>query len=198
MTTTRDRALALFKPDKNGHSEWVEIHRFEPAGLRWTANGNLRREIAWGISDIVWEVHRGPGRKVLALRMAGWNHSTSFDQKINKEVRSAFENVVECNLSLLPIPQPDREIDHRYGHKTHPDYVELYKTENQTSEHFQLIHRVLNLQKRQMCVECVATQIRPAHPTLGFAEGSEKMLSRFPCKGCYLAEPERFRGLTDS
>lgn len=195
MASIREKAIALFRPDKDGHSDWVEIEAFEPAGLRWTANGNLRRGIAWGLSGIKWEVERGAGRKVVALRMAGWNDEDAFDQNIVPAVRQAMESVVVCNLSMLPVPRPDREIDHRFGYKNHPDYIELYKPENQRVKDFQLIHRVLNLQKRQMCVVCVDTQTRPAHPTLGFAEGDESMPERFPCKGCFLAEPERFRNL---
>lgn len=194
MSTIKERAMALFRPNGDGKSDWVSIDSFESAGLRWTANGNLRRGVPWGLSEIRWEVERGSGRKVVALRMAGWNDDDAFDQKINPEVRRAFDTVAECNLSMLPVPKPDREIDHRYGHKNHPDYVELYKPENQTAKDFQLIHRVLNLQKRQMCVVCVETQIRPAHPTLGFAEGNQAMPERFPCSGCFLAQPERFRG----
>lgn len=195
MPNIRDRALALFKPDDDGHSDWVEIEFFEAAGLRWSANGNIRRGVAWGLSDIKWDVKRAAGRKVVALRMVGWNDGESFEQTIVPNVRKSFESTVECNLSMLPIPGPDREIDHRYGHKNHPDYVEIYKPENQSVSAFQLVHRVLNLQKRQMCVVCVETQIRPAHPVLGYAEGDETMAERFPCTGCFLAEPERFRSL---
>ncbi len=197
MASIRDRALGLFRPNKDGESGWVSIDDFEPAGLRWTANGNLRRGAAWGLTDIKWEVERGAGRKVTALRMAGWNDDDAFDQNITPAVRQAMERVLVCNLSMLPVPRPDREVDHRYGYKHHPDYVEMYKPENQSVKDFQLIHRVLNLQKRQMCVVCVDTQCRPAHPTLGFAEGDESIAERFPCSGCYLAEPERFRGLAD-
>lgn len=194
MSTNRKKAMLLFRPNADGESDWVSIESFEAAGLRWTANGNLRRGAPWGLTDILWEIERGPGRKVVALRMSGWNDGAAFDQKINSEVRKAFDTVTECNLSMLPVPKPDREIDHRYGHKNHPDYVELYKPENQRKEDFQLVHRVLNLQKREMCKVCVETQNRPAHPTLGYAEGNEAVPERFPCNGCFLAQPERFRG----
>lgn len=195
----RDRAIRLFRPNKNGESGWVPVEQFAEAGLTWTKNGNMRRGVAFGISDIKWEVKRvGGGRSaVVSLRMSGWNYDSSFDQVIVPAVRQHFDGLIYCNVSMLPIPKPDREVDHRFGNKDHPDYVKLYKPENQTHEHFQLIHRVLNLQKRQICIRCVEDQSRPAHPTLGYAEGDSSLAERFPCKGCYLAEPERYRGLTD-
>jgi hypothetical protein len=197
MASIKDKVLSLFKPDKSGNSDWVVIEKFEEAGLRWTANGNLRRGTPWGMNDYIWEVERGAGRKVTALRMAGLNKSDSFNQTISPQVRSKLEFVFECNISMLPVPRPDREIDHRYGFKGHPDYVEMYKPENQRVQDFQLIHRVLNLQKRQMCVECVDLGKRPPHPTLGYAEGDQSLSDNYPCRGCFLAEPERFRGLNN-
>lgn len=195
MATNRSKAIALFNPDASGDSDWVNVEKFDSAGLRWTANGNLRRDIPWGLSEWKWEVQRGSGRKVIALRMAGLDSDESFQQTINPSIRSEFNSVRYCNISLLPVPKPDREIDHRYGNKKHPDYIELYKPENQTVADFQLIHRVLNLQKRQMCVVCVETGIRPPHPTLGYAEGDDQTPKSIPCSGCFLAQPERFRKL---
>jgi len=195
----RERALQLFSPNEKGESDWVPVAMFPDAGLAWTTNGNMRRGVAFGISDIKWEVKRIAGGRsaVTALRMNGWNGSSSFDQVIIPSVRQHFERETNCNVSAMPIPKPDREVDHRFGNKDHPDYIELYKPENQKPEHFQLIHRVLNLQKRQMCIVCVDEKSRPAHPTLGYAEGNSSHAERFPCQGCYLAQPERYRGLAD-
>ena len=195
--TSYERAIKLFKPDENGFSNWIPVSEFEEAGLNWTKNGNLRRNVAFRISSIKWEVQRlkGPKSEVVGLRMAGWNAENSFDQLIVGKVRNHFENEVVCNFSQLPIPSADREIDHRYGNKNHPFYVSLYSKENQRPEHFQLIHRVLNLQKRQMCVKCVEEEARPPHPQLGFVEGDSSHAINDPCRGCFLAEPERYRSL---
>ena len=193
----RDRAVALFKPDDDGFSDWVPVEKFEAAGLKWTKNGNIRRGVAFLLTDINWGIQRagGPRSAVIALRMEGWNDSSSFEQTIIPSVRKVFEEQPYCNISMLPVPRQDREIDHRYGNKNHPDYVYLYAPENQDSKDFQLVHRVLNLQKRQLCVTCVDTKVRPAHPTLGYATGNENVADRFPCSGCYLAEPERYRAI---
>ena len=195
----RDRAMQLFRPNKDGVSDWVSVSEFAAAGLTWTTNGNMRRGVAFGVSEVKWDVERiGGGRSaVVALRMAGWNDESSFDQVIIPSVRNHFERVTHCNLSMLPVPKPDREVDHRYGNKDHPDYIDLYRPENQTSDDFQLIHRVLNLQNRQLCSKCVEDENRPAHPTLGFVEGDSSHADSFPCRGCYLAEPERYRGLAN-
>jgi hypothetical protein len=194
-STNRSKAIALFKPDSDGHSRWVSVNEFKDAGLSWSNNGNLRRGKAFNLRDINWEVRRVAGGRsaVTHLKMCGWNKSDEFVQTINSSIKIAFESDRFCNLSLVPIPQEDREIDHRYGFKNHPDYVEMYSTSNQGVEGFQLLHRSLNLLKRQMCNRCVETGERPRHPNRGFAEGNEKLAARFPCSGCYLAEPEKFR-----
>ena len=124
-------------------------------------------------------------------------HGVFFDQRISPKVKKHFEGKNLCSMSLLPIPQKIREIDHRYGNKTHPDYVALYGAADQDPKNFQLIFSVLNSAKRQICKDCCETKIRPAHPTLGFVEGDETHADRFPCTGCYLAEPERYRAIED-
>lgn len=195
--TNRDKALALFKPDTDGYSDWVPVEHLASAGLNWGNNGNLRRGAAFSVKDIKWETKRlnpeSNRSKVIALRMVGWADGDAFDQKINPEIRKSILENKYCNISMLPVPKDDKEVDHRFGFKEHPKYTELYKTENQKPEHFQLIHRVLNLQKRQMCVVCQESLIRPPHPELGFAEGDERLTLELACSGCYLAEPERFR-----
>ncbi len=190
-----ERVVRLFRPDNNGVSRWVPISEVIGADISWSKNGNMRRGIAFGMDEYVWETQRKSGNRseVIALRMAGFNVSTTFSQTISKTVREAFKDVVHCNLSMLPVASEDREIDHRFGHKSHNDYVNLYSLELQTPQHFQLIHRSLNLQKRQMCKVCVETKHRPAHPEKGFVEGNATHSPRFPCRGCYLAEPERYR-----
>jgi len=193
MPTRLELAIALFNPDENGVSEWVSVDKFAAAGLNWGNNGNLRRGAPWDLNSYLWEARRGSGRRIEALRMIWINKSQAFNQTIPGNVRKHFENISYCNFSLIPIPQPDREIDHRFGNKNHPDYVKMYGDSAQTVESYQLIHRVLNLQKRQMCVVCIETRRRPPHPILGYAEGDETHADRFPCKGCYLAQPERFR-----
>ena len=188
-----EKVLELFEPNVEGVSDWIAIDRFSTVGLNWSNNGNQRHGVFFNVSSFKWE-KRGD-RSVTHLRTAGWNLEESFNQSISSRVKQHFQGRNLCSLSLLPIPSQLREIDHRYGNKSHPDYVELYKVENQQPEHFQLIYSVLNSAKRQICIDCCQSQIRPPHPTLGFVEGDESHAEHFPCKGCYLAEPERYRGI---
>jgi len=192
-----EKVLKLFKPNKDGISEWVSVEAFPTVELNWSSNGNGRHGVYFNVPSLKWEKRVGghSGRTVTHLRTAGWNSEAAFDQRISPKIKRYFENQNLCSISLLPIPEPLREIDHRYGNKTHPDYVSLYGAEDQNPEHFQLIFSVLNSVKRQKCKVCCETKIRPAHPTLGFVEGDQSHSERLPCAGCYLAEPERYRGI---
>jgi len=186
----------LFRPNGDGESEWVTVPKIKAAGLKWSSNGNVRRGVAFGFSEVLWEFFRagGPRSKILKVRMRGLNKEDSNHLKIHPSIRENFKEDRLCNLSRIPIPNAaDREIDHRYGDKDHPDYVRTYSYESQRPEDFQLIHRVLNQIKRQVCLQCVATGSRPPHPELGYAEGDKAPALAFPCRGCYLAEPEKYR-----
>jgi hypothetical protein len=194
-TTRRENAIALFKPDKSGVSDWVAVELFGPAGLKWSRNGNARHGAYWGIDDIAWEKKIGRANAITHLRMNGWKTVESWTQTITSAVKRHFETEELCSLSLLKVPTALREIDHRYGNKTHPDYIEMYKPENQKPADFQLIFSVLNSAKRQVCKVCCETGVRPEHPTLGFVEGDDSHAESLPCAGCFLAEPERYRAI---
>jgi hypothetical protein len=193
-----DKVIKLFNPNTDGISKWVPVDDFASVELNWSSNGNARHEVFFNVSQLKWEKKTaGSSTKVTHLRTVGWNTKPAFDQRITPKVKKHFEGENLCSISLLPIPKTIREIDHRYGNKTHPDYVAMYGALDQDPKNFQLIFSVLNSAKRQICKTCCETKIRPAHPTLGFVEGDKKHADRFPCKGCYLAEPERYRALED-
>ena len=167
-----EKVIKLFKPDTEGKSKWVSVKDFATVELNWSKNGNARHGVFFNVSQLKWEKKTaGSTTTVTHLRTVGWNTEESFDQRISP--------------------------DHRYGNKTHPDYVALYGAADQDPKNFQLIFSVLNSAKRQICKDCCETKIRPAHPTLGFVEGDETHADRFPCTGCYLAEPERYRAIED-
>ena len=194
-----EKVRNLFKPDAAGVSKWISVDEFSTVELNWSKNGNGRHGVYFNVPQYIWEKKVGghSGRTVTHLRTAGFNNVEAFDQNISQKVKKHFENQNICSISLLPIPQALREIDHRYGNKTHPDYVALYSAVDQNPKHFQLIFSVLNSAKRQKCKVCCESKVRPAHPTLGFVEGDQSHADRFPCKGCYLAEPERYRAIAD-
>ena len=193
-----DKVIKLFKPDANGVSKWVSVEDFASVELNWSKNGNARHGVFFNVSQLKWEKKEAvSSTTVTHLRTVGWNTKPAFDQRITPKVKKHFAGENLCSISLLPIPKTVREIDHRYGNKTHPDYVAMYGAVDQDPKNFQVIFSVLNSAKRQICKTCCETKIRPAHPTLGFVEGDKKHADRFPCKGCYLAEPERYRALED-
>jgi len=192
----RDKVLLLFKPDSAGMSEWIAVEQFDEAGLKWTRNGNLRRGVPWGVNEFIWEPKREAETttsRIIALRTVGFSHNKAFSQAIKNEIKVAVQASTICNLSMMPIPSIDRNVDHRFGHKNHPTYIARYDIRNQQIADFQLIHRSLNLIKREMCKKCVETSERPAHPEIGFVEGDMQLAGDEPCRGCYLAEPERYR-----
>jgi hypothetical protein len=109
----------------------------------------------WKFQDIVGEAQRARNSRrgaITHLSMNGWNegHTSKRTQTITPAVRKHFENQnLDC-FSLMPIPEGHQEIDHRYGNKEHPDYIEIYQPGTQKPEHFQVDYDVLNSVKRQM------------------------------------------------
>ena len=191
-----EKVIELFNPNSDGISKWVSVDDFASVELKWGNNGHGRHGVFFNVSQLKWEKKTADSTTTVThLRTVGWNTTAAFDQRISPKVKKHFEGKNLCSISLLPISKTLREIDHRYGNKTHPDYVALYGSKDQDPKNFQLIFSVLNSAKRQICKVCCETKIRPAHPTLGFVEGDQTHADRFPCKGCYLAEPERYRAL---
>ena len=193
MKKNLSKVIEIFSPDESGVSRWVSRDELEKSELNFGNNGNGRRGIFFNVAEFEWEVRRGGGRKILALRTSGLNEKGVFDQKINKEIRYILLRETYCNISMMPVAEQDKEIDHRFGHKSHPKYVELYTAENQQTKDFQLLHRVHNQMKRQMCKECIDTRKRPPHPIKGYALGSSQLDDDLVCEGCYLANPEMYR-----
>jgi len=187
---------AIFKPDALGISDWVNVSDLAASGLRWTSNGNARYKIFFGVDEYLWDSRRKNGSArgaVTALRTIGLQVDSKNPTAVEPHIKDHFASVAHCNLSLLPVEGIARNIDHRYGFKDHPTYVSMLMPESQKPEHFQLLHQNLNLIKRQMCVECISSKSRPAHPQLGYVEGNSQLVGDNPCGGCYLAEPERYR-----
>jgi hypothetical protein len=123
-----EKVKKLFKPDKQGNSQWISVDDFPSVDLNWSKNGNGRHGVYFNVPQFIWEKKVGvhSGRTVTHLRTVGLNTEAAFDQRISPKVKKYFESQKICSVSLMPIPQPLREIDHRYGNKTHPDYVALY------------------------------------------------------------------------
>ena len=147
-----EKVIKLFNPNSDGISKWVSVEDFATVDLKWGNNGHGRHGVFFNVSQLKWEKKEAvSSTTVTHLRTVGWNTKPAFDQRISPKVKKHFEGKNLCSISLLPIPQKVREIDHRYGNKTHPDYVALYGATDQNPENFQLIFGVLNSAKRQIC-----------------------------------------------
>lgn len=196
MSERSEQIIELFNPDEAGVSRWVSIDEIVSNGIPWSKNGAGRHGVFFGIKNVIWLTIRKndkPTGTILFLKMDGLTSAPSWQQNITARVKKSFENVDICNLSLLRIPEAQRNIDHRYGNKTHPDYIRLYLPENQKAQDFQIMFSVLNNAKREVCKRCCESGERPPHPTLGYASGDKSHNERYPCEGCFLAEPEKFR-----
>ena len=190
------KALKCFSPDDKMTSDWVAVEDFAAHGLHWsTGNGNLRRGCPWGLYELNWQAKRvgGPRSRVTHLRMVGENHDRQINQRIRPDIVRELRATGICNISLLPVHEQDMEVDHRWGCKEAEAHASVMDVSQQKVSDFQLLHRSLNLLKREACKKCRETGCRFAHPTQGFAEGDETFSETTGCRGCYLAQPERFR-----
>lgn len=185
-----------FEPDQNGISKWVKVETLIAKGFKWTKNGNIRRgRPAWD-KKYIWKFQRkseSEKSEILALRTDGFNTEDGVSSSIRKDIMDQLRNSGICNFSLLPVPVKDREVDHRFGFKEHPKYAHINVIAKQKISDFQLLHHAQNVQKRQMCVECVASRKRPSHPEKEFAIGNQELNDVIVCDGCYLAQPELYR-----
>ena len=189
-----ERAIEIFEPNKKGFSRWVTKEELDRENFSWGNNGVFRHGVYRGVKQFKWEKFPPPG-SIEKIRMVGFNKEDVWMQGINDSIKKELiENTPYCNLSLVPLNSSLIDIDHRYGNKRNSKVIKIYKDiENQKVEDFQVLHKTINTHKRQMCKVCMDTGKRPKHPEKSFIEGTEDWDDNVLCKGCYLAEPERYR-----
>ena len=188
--------LATFQPDSEGVSDWVDVETLKERGFSWSNNGNTRYESPWNDEIYLWEFKRKddkPKGAIIAMRTVGFNTSIQVKSTIRSDISKKIKESGICNFSLLPVSKKNMEVDHRFGYKDHSKYARINNPAKQKLEDFQLLHRSQNVQKRQMCIECIDSGIRPSHPHKSFVEGTEQLDDEVVCDGCYLAQPERYR-----
>ena len=190
-----DKVEAIFQPDDTGNSSWIKKEDIVHGGLKFSGNGNARHGVFFGVRKYIWQARRlnGPKSAVTHLRTGGLTVAEGVSSKIRPDIKSQILSHSFCNLSLVKVPKEASEIDHRYGYKSHVDYIKRYDLENQQLADFQLLHRSQNVIKRQMCIQCVRDGVRPPHPELGYAKGDSTLSPKHPCEGCFLAQPELYR-----
>jgi hypothetical protein len=196
-----EKIKTLFNINNEGISRKVLVTEIQAAGLPWTKNGNIRRGVPTRLDPrykYKWKIFRknikNNKSEVLALKTCGLNLNVeNIKNNIRSDIKKHFNKINICNISLLPLNANNGELDHRWGFKEHKKYSYLQNLEYQTVDDFQLIHKSLNLIKREICKKCRNRGIRPDHPEKSFVVGTEKLDDVNVCEGCYLAQPERYR-----
>ena len=175
----------LFCPDENGYSSWKTVEEVIAAGLNWSENGNVRRNVAFAVGEYNWEFERvkGPKSKIVKMRLVGISNKLAFNQTICKDIREELLKQTRSAFApncIVPLAEGDKEIDHRWGRKDHPNYDYINDPEKQTIDDFMLLSHSHNQFKREQCKKCTATNTR--------YDGKEYAT----CAGCPLAQPELY------
>ena len=135
MRPNLEKVVNLFQPDVNGHSNWVSVDEVISSGLYWSNNGNVRRNVAFGVNEYKWEFEREPNRKIVKMRLNGYNDSVAMNQRIRKDIVIELRKQDKSNFAvdcIIPLVDEDKEIDHRWGRKDSPKY-EYINDPNQQS-----------------------------------------------------------------
>lgn len=191
------KVLELFSPDANGYSDWVSVEDVISSGLSWSNNGNVRRGVAFGVSEYKWEFLRANNRRIVKMRLDGYNDSHRIIQRIRRDIVDALRSQDKSNFApdcIIPLVDRDKEIDHRWGRKDSALYKYINNLDQQTIDDFQLLSHSHNQFKREQCVKCKETNIRYSPPNnQPFIFGCEVWQDDIGCMGCPLAQPELYR-----
>ena len=191
------KVVNLFQPDSNGYSNWITVDDVINADLSWSNNGNVRRGIAFGVSEYNWEFKRANNRRIVEMRLVGYNQSVAFNQRIRKDIVDFLRQQTFSNFApdcIVPLVDSDKEIDHRWGRKDSPKYEYISNIDEQSIDDFQLLSHSHNQYKRQQCVNCKHTNLRYSPPNNQlFKIGCKEWDSKIGYAGCPLSQPEFYR-----
>ena len=192
-----EKVVNLFQPDSNGCSNWITVDRVKNADLSWTNNGNVRRGIVFGVKEYNWDFKRENNRRIVEMRLVGYNQSVAFNQRIRKDIVDLLRQQTFCNFApdcIVPLVDSDKEIDHRWGRKDSPKYEYIGNIDEQSIDDFQLLSHSHNQYKRQQCVNCKHTNLRYSPPNNKLFEiGGKEWDNEIGCAGCPLAQPELYQ-----
>lgn len=197
MRPNLQKVVTLFQPDADGYSDWVSVDDVINAGLSWSNNGNVRRGVAFAVSEYNWDFKRATNRRIVEMRLNGYNQSASFNQRIRKDIVDTLRQQTKSNFApdcIVPLVESDKEIDHRWGRKDSPKYEYISDVNNQSVDDFQLLSHSHNQFKREQCVKCKETNLRFSPPNgQEFRIGCKEWNDNVGCQGCPLAQPELYR-----
>lgn len=197
MRPNLQKVVNLFQPDAEGYSTWISVDDVINAGLSWSNNGNVRRGIAFGVGEYNWEFKRVNNRRIIEMRLIGYNQSASFNQRIRKDIVDTLRKQTKSNFApdcIVPLVESDKEIDHRWGRKDSPKYEYISDIDKQSIDDFQLLSHSHNQYKREQCVKCKETNHRFSPPdNQEYKIGYKIWDDSIGCEGCPLAQPELYR-----
>ena len=157
----------------------------------------MRRGIAFGAHEYEWEFKRINNRRIIEMRLNGYNDSNEFNQRIRRDIVTELRKQIVSNFApncIVPLVDGDKEIDHRWGRKDSPKYYYISDIKKQSIDDFQLLSHSHNQFKREQCVKCKKTNIRfsPLN-NQPFKIGCSEWEDEIGCEGCPLAQPELYR-----
>lgn len=197
MRPNLQKVVNLFQPDAEGYSNWVSVDDVINAGLSWSNNGNVRRGIAFGVGEYNWEFKRVNNRRIIEMRLIGYNQSALLNQRIRKDIVDTLRRQTKSNFApdcIVPLVESDKEIDHRWGRKDSPKYEYISDIDKQSIDDFQLLSHSHNQYKREQCVKCKKTNHRFSPPdNQEYKIGCKIWDDSIGCEGCPLAQPELYR-----
>ena len=145
-----EKVELLFKPNSEGISDFVSTEEFKKYDLKWSSNGNCRNGSYFGVRKYKWDVKRGKGQKVIALKLNGMNNNKIYNSlhPIGNHIRKYFkENMFEYGCVNCGT-HSELCIDHKN---------DLYNDENvlivnrQEISDFQYLCNHCNIVKREVC-----------------------------------------------
>ena len=186
--SNKSKVDSLFRPNKEGYSDKVDVEEIMNCNLPWCKNGAGRRGVFFNVPQYNWGVERGKGNAIASLKLDGFNNATIFNQTIRKDIKDKLKQKTRSNFApdcLVPLVDKDKEIDHRWGRKDSPLYSRINDTKKQSIDDFQLLSHSHNQLKREECKKCKETNVR---------WDKVKWDNNVGCAGCPLAQPELYRG----
>lgn len=170
------------------------VYEMEKEGIVCTGNGSkIRAGDYLNTKYYVEKLYKG--KAVYAYKLNGFKKEETFKQSINPTiVKELYEEFNKRSvLSGMPgTPSNPIEVDHKVGVKND---MRLNILSQQRKDDFQLLLKNENDAKRQACVVCKKTSLRPparevlptgAYMGIDYTVGDEKldMSLANPCEGC--------------
>jgi len=138
----------IFKPNKDGVSDWVLRETLKPTILALGSNGNGRHGAFFGDRRFNWEAERVKQRKVIALRTTGLSDDDLIRQ--NHPIRNDIRRFYNKKCCIVCASTNNLVPDHKNDLYNDPRVNNL---KTQTHEDFQCLCTACNLRKSQNAIK---------------------------------------------